>query len=67
MAEPVSKGWWKSTTVWINLVGIVAIVLDLVIKTNIIPDPDIIAIVVAILNILNRLRAPSVIQPLKLT
>ena len=65
MAAVESKKWYQSSTLWINIAGIVAIVLDLVVKTSLIPDPDVIAIIVAILNILNRFRAPKVVQPIE--
>lgn len=52
----MEKKWYQSSTIWINLLGVLVVVLDLVIKTNLIPDPDVVAIVVAILNILNRFR-----------
>ena len=61
-----TKGWWKSSTILINLVGVLVVVLDLVVKTNLIPDAEVVAIIVAVLNMLNRLRAPKIIQPLKL-
>ena len=50
------KKWYESTTLWINLVGILTIGLELVVKSNLIPDADVVAIIVSILNILNRFR-----------
>ena len=62
----LSKPFYKSSTVLINLVGLVVLVLDFVVQSNFIPDAEIVALVVAVLNILNRLRAPKRIQPLSL-
>lgn len=60
MAKIAVKPFWKSTTLWINFAGLLTIVLDIVVKSNIIPDADVIAIIVAILNILNRFRGVEV-------
>lgn len=53
------KLWYKSTTVWLNTVPLVALVLDTVLQTNVIKDKDVLAILVALLNILNRARGLS--------
>ena len=68
MAVLSEKPFWESTTLWINALGIVAIVLELIVKTELIPDADIVAIIVAILNILNRFRVtkPNDVQKLTL-
>ena len=60
MAKVSSKPFWMSSTLWINAAGLLAIVLDLVVKSNLIPDADVVAIIVAVLNILNRFRAVEV-------
>jgi hypothetical protein len=60
-----AKGWWRSTTVWVNLVPVIILVIEYVTKTYVI-DPDVVAILTAIANILNRIRAPQSVQPLKL-
>ena len=65
MAEPKTKMWWESSTVWINLVGALVVALKLVVDSNLIPDADVTAIVVALLNILNRFRAPKVVLPIE--
>jgi hypothetical protein len=49
-----SKPFWQSTTLWINVIGIVATVLTLV--SGMTKDADIVAILLAIANILNRFR-----------
>jgi uncharacterized membrane protein len=58
------KPWYKSSTIWINLAGILALVIDFIVRSNAIPDADVIAILVAIANILNRLRAPITVEKL---
>lgn len=65
MAVVEAKKWYQSSTLWINIAGIAAMVLELVVKTNLIPDPEVIAIIVAVLNILNRFRAPKIVQPIE--
>ena len=59
-----AKPFWQSSTLWINFIGIAIIVLDLAVESNLIPDPDVVTIVVAVLNILNRFRATA--YPLRL-
>ena len=51
-----TKPFWQSTTLWINVAGIVALILSMVVNTGIIADPQWIALIVAVLNILNRFR-----------
>ena len=53
------KEWWKSSTLWLNAAGIATMVLDLVVQSNLIPDADVLAIVLAVLNILNRFRTKN--------
>ena len=64
----MTKPFWQSSTLWINIVGVLIVVLDLVLQSNLIPDPDVTAIVVSILNILNRFRVkkPSDVKELTL-
>ena len=64
MTARSTKPFWKSSTFWINAAGIVVTILTIVINSDIIPDADVVAIVTAILNILNRLRAPASIKKL---
>ena len=56
-----NKPFWQSTTLWINVAGVVALILNVVLATNKIVDPDIIAILVAVLNILNRFRSQGTV------
>jgi hypothetical protein len=60
-----AKFFWQSSTFWINLVGILVIALDFVIQSNLIPDGDVVTIILALVNILRRFQTPKVIQPLK--
>lgn len=50
------KPFYKSTTVWLNVLAVVVLVLDSVLRFNVIQDKDVVAIVVAVLNLLNRFR-----------
>ena len=59
----LKKPFWKSTTLWINVLGVLAIALDVVAKTVV--DPDAIAILLALANIINRFRVSNTVQPLK--
>ena len=58
------KVWWKSTTILLNLVGVLVPVIDLVLRTNLIQDKEIYALILAVLNILNRFRV-SPAEPVK--
>lgn len=62
-AEP--KKWYESTTIWINAAGILLIVLQVVLQTNIGIDPDVQAIILAVINILNRIRGSKPAQPIE--
>jgi hypothetical protein len=66
MNPPIAaKSFYQSTTFWINFLGIVAVVLKLTVSSNLIPDADVTTILVSLLNIVNRLRPPQTVQPLK--
>lgn len=60
------KGWWKSTTVWVNVVPVVVLLIEYATKTYVL-DPELVTILTAVANILNRLRAPQQIKSLKLS
>lgn len=51
-----SKTWYKSSTVWLNIVAVLVVALKFALNSNLIPDPDVIAVITAVLNILNRFR-----------
>ena len=56
-----AKSMWESSTVWLNLVGIGAILLEL--ATQSLPlDAEWMALLLAVLNLLNRFRTK---QPIK--
>jgi hypothetical protein len=61
------KKWYQSSTIWINVVGILVLILEFVLTTNLIPDPEVIAVAVAVLNILNRFRAPKRVEQIEKT
>ena len=67
MAILKEKPFYLSSTLWINAIGIVAIVLEFVIANNIIPDAEVVALIVAILNILNRFRPAKTTDVKRLT
>ena len=51
-----TKPFWQSSTIWINAVGILAVFLTLILDLKIINDVEVVALIVALLNILNRFR-----------
>lgn len=59
------KKWYQSSTIWINVVPLLIMGLDLLIQSNVIPDPDVLMTIQGILNILNRFRAPSRVLPIE--
>lgn len=56
------KKWYQSSTIWINVAGVIALILEAVIKLEITNDTEIIALVIAVLNIINRFRTPKKVQ-----
>jgi len=54
-ALTTSKPFYKSSTVWLNIAGILVVALQIATSTHIIVDPDIQAILLSILNLLNRI------------
>ena len=65
MAVVTPKMWYQSTTIWINVAGIAVIVLQLLLGMNLGIDPDVQAIILAIINILNRVRGSMPTQPIE--
>lgn len=51
-----SKPFYQSSTLWINGLGVLAVILSLVLDLKVINDSEVVAIIVAVLNILNRFR-----------
>jgi Mg2+/citrate symporter len=62
MGEVNTKPFWRSTTLWINAVGILATILTIV--SGMVKDAEVVALLIAIANILNRFRN---VEPKKLT
>jgi len=54
-----TKKWYQSSTMWINLIPMAIMGLDLIVKSNLIPDTDVLMVIQGVLNILNRFRAPA--------
>ena len=59
------KKWYESSTILINIIGIIVLALNFIITSNLIPDPEVVALIVAILNILNRFRAPKKVDSIE--
>ena len=61
-AKVGDKGWvdakWflKSKTVWLNILALLVPLLDIFLKTNLIKDKDVYALVLAIFNLLLRFK-----------
>lgn len=68
MPEPLktapAKPFWESTTLWLNVAGVVALLLQLGMNNEVIPY-QYQEMALALLNFLNRLRNTG--QPLKLS
>ena len=61
--QPV-KPWYKSTTLLINGVGIALTVAEFAVASNLIPDPEYLALAIAVINIANRFRNPKTVAKL---
>lgn len=60
-----AKPFWQSSTIIINAIPLLILVIDMVIKVDLVQDKDILLILTGVLNILNRIR-PVEKRPLKL-
>jgi hypothetical protein len=60
------KKWYESSTLWVNIIPLVLLVLDYFIRTS--ADAQVIALLTAIANIINRLRVtePTKVLPVSL-
>ena len=58
------KPWYKSTTILVNVIGIAVMALTFFVNTGITNDQEIVGFIVALINILNRIR--STIAPVTL-
>jgi hypothetical protein len=57
------KDWFKSTTVIFNASAIIVFLAKIVLQGGLITDPDIMAIGVAVVNLINRFRTTAPITP----
>ena len=62
MAVQQIKPFYKSKTFWLNIVGILVIVLQYTLSLNLLIDPALQALALAILNILLRFRTDEPIR-----
>ena len=60
-----SKAFWKSSTLWINVVPFLVLLLDSALELKVVKDADWLLILTGVANILNRLR-PAKKLPLRL-
>lgn len=61
----MKKPFWQSSTLWINAAGVAVIALEM---ASVIPrlEPEYVALIVAVLNILNRFRVNPAEPPKKI-
>lgn len=57
----VAKPWYKSSTLWLNAAAILAIGLQMVSNSSLF-DPDLQALALAVLNLLNRFRTNTPVK-----
>lgn len=53
----------KSLTFWLNIAAVVVVAVKVGLDSGGVSDPDVIAILVALMNILNRLRTVAPVVP----
>lgn len=58
------KPWYKSSTLIVNFIGIAVMLLTVFVDTGITNDQEIVGFILAVINILNRIR--STIAPVTL-
>lgn len=63
-AKQPTKPWYQSSTILINGLGAAVTVLEFAVASNLIPDPEYLALAIAVLNIINRFRAPKTVAKL---
>ena len=54
----LAKPFWKSSTLWLNAVGITVIGIQFILDKNIL-DADFQTLLLAVLNLINRFRTSS--------
>lgn len=57
----VAKPWYKSSTLWLNVLAFGAIVLQMVTNSDLL-SPDWQALALAVLNLVNRFRTNSPVK-----
>lgn len=64
--QPATKPFWESTTFWINAAGMAAVGLEM---AKMVPgiQPEYVALIVAVLNIINRFRVAGPVKRLTLS
>jgi len=59
-----TKKWYESKTLWINGALGLLTVLEIVVASNLIPDPEYLALAIAVINILRRFRVTEPVKTL---
>lgn len=57
----IAKPFWKSSTLWLNVVGILVIGLQYITDKNLL-DPDFQTLALAVLNLINRFRTSTPVK-----
>lgn len=52
----MDKPWYKSKTLWFNVLVLVGVLLDDVLKSNLIQNTEVVAAITTVVNILLRLK-----------
>jgi len=52
----MEKKWYKSKTLWFNVIALLAVLLDDILKANIVTDPEVVALLVTVANVLLRFQ-----------
>lgn len=60
-----TKKWYESTTIWINLAGVLVVAIGYVLDFKLVKDTDVVALLMAVANILNRFRAPKKVESIE--
>lgn len=61
MAKVQTKTIWESKTFWLNLIGALVIILQLITSTHLVVDTDVQSILLAVLNILLRFKTNTAV------
>lgn len=57
-----AKLWFRSKTVWFNIIAFAVLFLQMVLNTDLIVDPEWVALLTALLNILLRYKTNAPIK-----